>query len=100
MGEMTRIHILLPRNVVARIDARVGPRRRSEFIAATLRKELDRQRRVGLMAAALAEARIAPDAHGPPDWATSESTRAWVRAHRHIGERDQSDHSRSPSPSQ
>ncbi len=99
MGDMIRTHVLLPRDLVARIDERVGPRRRSEFVAETLRKELDRQRQVGLMEAALAEARIAPDAHGPADWATSESTRAWVRAQRRIGERDQIDPTQSPTPS-
>ena len=82
MSEMVRTHVLLPRDLVTRLDAVAGPRRRSEFVAEALRKELDRQRLVETMERAigsLADVDI-------PGWETSESTREWVRAQRRIGD--------------
>jgi len=82
MGEMVRTHVLLPKELVARIDQQVGPRRRSEFVAETLRKELDRSHILRLALAARVEARRLGNGGGPPEWATSEGAAAWVRAQR------------------
>jgi Arc/MetJ-type ribon-helix-helix transcriptional regulator len=82
MGEMVRTHVLLPRELVERIDERVGPRRRSEFVAETLRKELDRNRLLELALAASEETRRLGPAAGPPEWATSDGAAAWVRKQR------------------
>lgn len=86
MSEMMRTHVLLPKRLVAEIDEQVGPRRRSEFIAEALRKELDHQDLVRLMEAAVEEARNAPPDDDPPAWASYPSAVAWVRAQRQIGE--------------
>lgn len=40
-----RIHITLDDDLLAELDARVGRRQRSRFIAATVRRALDDQRR-------------------------------------------------------
>lgn len=82
MTEMVRTHVLLPKDLVARIDEQVGPRRRSEFVAETLRKELDRSHFLSLALAARDEARRLGNKGGPPEWATSEGAAAWVRAQR------------------
>ena len=82
MGEMVRTHVLLPRELVARVDTEVGPRRRSEFVAEALQEKLDRHRQLRLAEkafGALAEVDV-------PGWETTEATRAWVRAQRRIGE--------------
>ena len=86
MGEMVRTHVLLPRDLVARLDEAAGPRRRSEFVAEALRKELDRRRLVTLMDAAMNEAEERGDDGDPPEWSTPEGTLAWVRAQRENGD--------------
>lgn len=82
MGDMVRTHVLLPRELLTQIDKRVGPRRRSEFVAETLRKELDRVNLIDLFHAAQREARERGHAGDPPEWSTPEGTIAWVRAMR------------------
>lgn len=82
MGEMVRTHVLLPRDLLERIDERVGSRRRSEFVAETLRKELDRTRLLRLAEATLAETRRLGTGGEPPEWETPEGTLDWVRAQR------------------
>lgn len=85
MSEMVRTHVLLPKELLERIDERVGPRRRSEFVAETLRKELDRARLLKLAEAAREEARRLGNRGDPPEWDTAEGTLAWVRAQREGG---------------
>ena len=86
MGEMVGTHVLLPRELVEEIDERVGPRRRSEFVAATLREALDRRRQLELFEAAMAEARERGNGGDPPEWDTPEGTLAWVRSMREGGD--------------
>jgi metal-responsive CopG/Arc/MetJ family transcriptional regulator len=72
--EMVRVHLALPAKLIEELDARAGKRRRSEFVAEILTKELQRQRRAELarkMAGALANKHI-------PGWETSESTAEWI----------------------
>jgi metal-responsive CopG/Arc/MetJ family transcriptional regulator len=52
-----RVHISLDDDVLAELDARVGSRRRSAFIAETIRHALDDQRRWDEIEAALGAAR-------------------------------------------
>lgn len=85
MGEMMRTHVLLPKELVARIDERVGPRRRSEFVVEALRRELDQLSLLELMEAAADEARNAPPDDDPPAWDAYPSSVAWVRAQRQVG---------------
>ncbi len=77
MPETVRTHVVLPKKLVDEIDALVGKRKRSEFIAESLEDRLiaARQRRLLEAVAALAEAE--PSA-GPPEWATSEAAYEWV----------------------
>lgn len=86
MGEMVRTHVLLPREMVEEIDERVGPRRRSEFVAETLRKELVRRSQLELLDAAMAEASERGNEGDPPEWDTPEGTLAWVRSMREGGD--------------
>jgi hypothetical protein len=70
-----------PKDLVARIDRELGPRRRSEFVAEPLREKFDRCGLLETMEAAigsLADLDV-------PGWETPESTRAWARAQRRGG---------------
>jgi len=89
MTQTVRTHVVLPKKLVDEIDALVGKRKRSEFIAESLEELLVGVRQRRLLNTALAFAEANPDA-GPPEWATSESTREWVRA----GRRFESDRER------
>lgn len=75
MPEMTRTHVVLPKALVDEVDRLVGPRHRSEFLAAAAEKEL-RHRRLLEAARAAAGSLTGVDI---PDWETSESAAAWVR---------------------
>jgi metal-responsive CopG/Arc/MetJ family transcriptional regulator len=70
-----RLHIALPDDVVAELDRRVGRRRRSAFIAQTVRRALDDERRWEDIEAALDA--VAANGH---DW--DEDPGSWVRAQR------------------
>lgn len=97
MGEMVRTHVLLPRELLERIDERVGPRRRSEFVAETLRKELDRNRLLRLAEEAMDEASRLGTGGGPPEWKTPDGTLAWVRAQRRTADDPSGVRSEAPS---
>lgn len=71
-----RLHIALDDALVAELDRRVGPRRRSAFIAELIRRGLDDERRWDDIEASLGQL---PD-HGH-DWDADPA--AWVRAQRH-----------------
>lgn len=70
-----RVHIQLPDELTAEIDRRVGPRRRSAFIARTLERALDDERRWDEIMGSLG--RLAPEGH---EW--DEDPAAWVAAQR------------------
>ena len=70
-----RLHIQLPDELTAEIDRRVGPRRRSAFIARTLERALDDERRWDEIVASLGA--IAPDGH---EWDADPA--AWIRSQR------------------
>lgn len=70
-----RLHILLDDEVVAELDARVGTRRRSRFIADAVRRALDDERRWAEIEAGLAS--IADTGH---EW--DEDPAGWVRGQR------------------
>jgi metal-responsive CopG/Arc/MetJ family transcriptional regulator len=78
---MARAHIILPDELLARIDGLVGKRKRSEFITEVLEKEVRRRRRMAMaeeMMGSLKDVDI-------PGWETSESTVEWVREQRRQG---------------
>lgn len=70
-----RLHISLDDSLVARLDERVGPRRRSEYIGETIRLALDDERRWEDIEAAAAA--IPDRGH---EWDADPA--AWVRAQR------------------
>ncbi len=75
---MRRIHVLLPDDLVERIDEMVGKRERSRFIAEVLDAEVRRRRtRQALrdLEGVLADVDI-------PGWETPEAAAEWVRAGR------------------
>ena len=78
-----RMHIMLDDELVRELDRRVGPRRRSSFIAQAVRLALDDQHRWELIEGALGT--VADAGH---DW--DEDPSGWVRAqrqgdHRRVG---------------
>ena len=70
-----RLHIVLDDDVVAALDARVGNRRRSSFIAEAVRRALDDEHRWAEIEAGLAS--IADTGH---DW--DHDPAAWVSQQR------------------
>jgi Arc/MetJ family transcription regulator len=75
-----RLHINLEDELVAELDRRVGPRRRSSFIAAAVRHAIDNERRWDLIESALGS--IEDEGH---EW--DEDPAAWVRLQRRRDER-------------
>lgn len=70
-----RLHITLEDDLVARLDRRVGARRRSRFISEALRRALDDEHRWELIEGAIGS--IPSTGH---DWDVDPA--AWVRAQR------------------
>lgn len=70
-----RLHIQLEDELVADIDRRAGPRRRSAFIAAMIRRGLDDERRWDEIEASLGS--IADTGH---EW--DEDPAGWIRGQR------------------
>lgn len=70
-----RMHITVDDALVAELDERVGPRKRSSFIAAALRRALEDQRRWELIEASLGS--IEAEGH---DW--DDDPGGWVRSQR------------------
>ena len=80
MDDVVRTHVLLPRALVNEIDRRVGPRRRSEFLARAAQRELDVEERLRLFDEFVGSMK----GKSIPEWETSESAAAWVREQRAI----------------
>ena len=75
MSELVRTHVLLPKELLDDIDRVAGRRGRSKFIAEAADEQLKRMRR--WVAATEVVGSLAE--HDIPEWATPESTSAWVR---------------------
>jgi metal-responsive CopG/Arc/MetJ family transcriptional regulator len=75
-----RVHITLETELVERIDRKVGPRRRSTYIAQAVRHALDDEHRWELIESAIGS--ISDHGH---DWDTDPAH--WVRDQRHADER-------------
>lgn len=70
-----RTHVILPEDLLEELDARVGQRRRSEFIQEAIAEKLARLRRVEAF-----DAVVGSVADGEiPAWETRESTAEWLR---------------------
>jgi metal-responsive CopG/Arc/MetJ family transcriptional regulator len=70
-----RVHITLEDELVRELDGRVGPRRRSSFVAQAVRQALDDERRWELIESSVGA--LSADDH---DWDVDAG--AWVRAQR------------------
>lgn len=70
-----RVHITMDDELVAELDRRVGPRERSKFVNAAVRRALDEARRWELIERGFAV--LADEGH---EW--DEDPAAWVRAQR------------------
>ncbi len=71
-----RAHVVLPDDLLRDIDARVGQRKRSEFIQDAIEAKLNQLRRVEAF-----ERVVGSVADGDiPEWETRESTAEWLRA--------------------
>lgn len=70
-----RLHITLDDATVAALDERVGPRRRSAFVTAAVRRALEDEQRWDAL-----EASIGAAAGQPHDW--DDDPAGWVRAQR------------------
>lgn len=80
---MTRAHVVLPDELIRQVDATVGIRKRSRYIADALREKLKRD----ALLRALDRAAGVLTAEVYPEWATSRKAAAWVRETRRSGER-------------
>jgi len=80
--DTVRTHVVLPAQLVRDIDALVGRRKRSLFLARVAAREV---KRLQLLAIAEAAAGSLP-ADAVPEWSTPEKTYAWVREQRRLGE--------------
>ena len=76
MDGMVRTHVLLPRDLVAELDRRIGQRRRSRFIEEAVQEKLARERQ----REALTEAVGVLNPEDYPYWSTPEQTSEWVHA--------------------
>ncbi len=78
-----RTHVILPDELVGEIDELVGKRKRSQFIAGAVEERLRRElllQAYDAVVGSLKEPRI-------PEWATPESSAAWVREQRRESDR-------------
>ena len=75
-----RMHISLDDELIARLDRRVGPRRRSGFIAEAVRRALEDEHRWELI-----ESAIGTVGDGGHEWDADPA--AWVRRQRRADER-------------
>jgi hypothetical protein len=75
-----RVHITLREDTVRELDRRVGPRRRSAFIAGAVRRALDDERRWELIESSLGS--IDDEDH---PWDGNPAV--WVHTERHADER-------------
>jgi Arc/MetJ-type ribon-helix-helix transcriptional regulator len=75
-----RVHINLDNRLVAQLDRRVGKRKRSSFIAATVRRALEDERRWDDILGALG--RLEDKGH---DWDADAA--GWVRQQRRVDSR-------------
>ena len=70
-----RTHVVVPDELIEKVDRLVGKRRRSAFISAAVQ---ERVRRENLLRA-MREAAGSIKAEDHPEWADSKNVAAWVR---------------------
>ncbi len=75
MTTKVRTHVLLPKSVLDKIDALVGERKRSQYIADALEERLQQDE---LLAIIDRIASTPPPEGDPPEWDTPEGVAKWV----------------------
>jgi hypothetical protein len=75
MGDTVRTHFVLPRELLARFDAHVPSRKRSEVVAELMAEYVRRERATEIMKWA---GFVKAEDH--PEWETAEDIDRWVRA--------------------
>ena len=73
-SDRRRAHVTMPVELIEEIDAVVGLRGRSRFLEEAAAEKLQVMRRVAAFERAMAVPTV-----GVPEWATTESSAAWVR---------------------
>ncbi len=73
---LTRAHVVMPKEVVEEVDRLVGQRRRSRFMTEAVKEKLVRARLAS--AARLVQGSLADEE--TPGWETPEAASAWVRS--------------------
>lgn len=93
----TRTHVIMPTELLEKIDALVGPRKRSKFFVDLAQREIAR---LELLEAAQAVATTRDPAHLPEEWKSGESTANWVHNLRQeaLERQDRLDHQRESTP--
>ena len=73
-----RAHVLLPEELLSKVDEVAGKRKRSRYVEAAIREKLSRD----VLATALGESAGVLNPADYPEWESSEKASAWVRAGR------------------
>jgi hypothetical protein len=71
---LTRTHVIAPKELIKEVDQLVGPRRRSDFIAAAVDEKLKREK----ILRAVRRAAKLPAEVDIPGWETPEAASQWV----------------------
>jgi metal-responsive CopG/Arc/MetJ family transcriptional regulator len=79
-----RTHVVLPEELVERIDVRIGKRRRSHFIEEAIEEKLARMDQAKALKKLIG---ILKDGNVPEYWSTPEKTSEWVHNLRYHPER-------------
>ena len=80
-----RAHVVLPEDLIEKIDQVAGRRRRSRFVESAIREKLARE----TLTRALEDSSGAVEAAGYAEWATPELTSQWVAERRRADEQRQ-----------
>jgi predicted transcriptional regulator len=78
-----RAHVVLPEDLLERVDRAAGKRRRSRFVEEAVREKLDRE----AQAAALEAGAGVLDRGEYPEWSSPERTSSWVAGRRELDAR-------------
>ena len=76
MPTLARAHVVLPEELIEKVDRIAGKRRRSHFVEEAIRDKLRREE----LAAAMKESAGMLNLEDYPEWSTPERTSEWVRS--------------------
>lgn len=78
MPALVRAHVVLPEELIEKVDRIAGKRKRSHFVEEAIREKLARER----LATAMRESPGSLNPADYPEWSTSEKVSEWVRSRR------------------